>query len=123
MRNLETDDLFLLVDIVDSLGVDELVEAISGLNIDDYKAKDENGKLVINEEKWGQVLLEKLAVYLIRNINNCREPLYRFLASLKGVKAEEIGKQSPVQTVKDIKELLGKEEFKDLFTVALESHK
>lgn len=123
MRNLETDDLFLVVDIIDALGVEELINAIGGLDINNYRTKNEKGEYILDEEKWGTVLLEKLSVFLVRNLKKCKGPLYEFLSSLKGVTPEEIGKQSPIQTVKDIKELLNKREFSDLFSQALESHK
>lgn len=123
MRELQTDDLFLLINVIEEFGIDDIVSALEKLDVGQYATTGEDGKTAVDETALGLAVSKELGMLLIKNISRCKASLYKLLAELKGVKSSEIGKQSPVQTVKDIKELLGKEEFRDLFTVALESLK
>lgn len=118
MRELQTDDLFLLVNVIEEFGVEDIVSALEKVDINDY-TKDGN----VNNNAFGTAIVKELGVLLLCNIGKCKVSLYKLLAELKGVKSSDIGKQKPVETVKDIKELLAKEDFKELFTVAFGSLK
>lgn len=131
LRNLEADDLFIMVSIISKIGIkefkacfesDEVKAAIKTMfeqkgNADDdgEKADAENDGIV----SVGVSVALDIAAILMANIGKCKNDIYALLANLSGVKEKEIAKL-PIKTFTGmIFDLVKKKEFADFFQDAV----
>lgn len=120
LRPLEADDLFSVMDIIGKVGIDDVKKCFMSVEIS--KAIAENG----NEDKAAAVgmnVMIELATLLIQKLPLCKKEVYSFLASLTGMKAEEVSKMGLVPFAKLVKDVFQKEEFKDFFQLVFGSAK
>ena len=80
MRELETDDLFLLVNVIDEFGVEEIISALEKVDVAKYQTKGKDGKTEVDDEKFGTAILKELVILLLKNLKKCKGSLYELLA-------------------------------------------
>lgn len=115
MRELNSDDLFYIIGIIEDFGAEEIIDMFGGF---DVSAFNKNG--AIDTAEVGRMVMKVIISKVIHNVGNCKNGIYRFLADLKGITSEDIRAQKPAQTIRDIKEVTSKEDFRELFSAALE---
>lgn len=122
LRNLEADDLFIMIGIISKIGIkefkgcfesDEVKAAIT--NVAKQK-KDADDDVVAS---IGISVALDIAAILLENIGKCKNDIYALLANLSGVKEKEIAKL-PIKTFTGmIFDLVKKKEFADFFQDAV----
>lgn len=114
MRDLTSDDIFLVVGIVNKIGVKEMktcfespdvLKAISGA----AEGKDEDVSAI------GMTVMVEIASLILTHLPKCKADIYALLASLSGMTEDEIAKLPFMTFVRMVKEVIGKREFKDFF--------
>lgn len=92
MRKLQTDDMFLLSEIVDKMDL----------------AIDPKGK---TQEELGT----ELVVTLVRKAHKAKEEIKELVASLTGKTAEEVGQMSPKEMIDTVSEIMKQDGVLDFF--------
>lgn len=114
LRNLEARDVFLMSKILGSIGIKEFRQCF---NSEDVKklSSSENTEDVI--ENIGITVMFDIAGIILDNLPACEKHVYKFLASLSGMKEDAI-ESFPMNTfVEMIIDVIQKEEFKDFIRV------
>jgi hypothetical protein len=132
LRNLEADDLFIMISIVNKIGIKEFKACFES---DDVKAAvlnmakkaDENGDAEADEGadvvSVGISVALDIASILMANIGKCKNDIYALLANLSGMKEKDIAKL-PIKTFTSmVIDLVKKEEFTDFFQDAVKLFK
>lgn len=120
LRNLEARDVFLMSKILGSIGIKEFRQCF---NSEDVKklSSAENTEDVI--ENIGITVMFDIAGIILDNLPACENHVYKFLASLSGMKENWI-ESMPMNTfVEMIIDVIQKEEFKDFMKVVSRSFK
>ena len=114
LRDLTSDDIFLVVGIVNKIGVREMkkcfespdvMKAISGA----AEGKDEDVSAI------GMTVMVEIASLILTHLPGCKGEIYVLLASLSGMTEDEIAKLPFMTFVRMVKEVIGKKEFRDFF--------
>lgn len=116
LRTLKADDLFLMLKIINKIGLNELKKCFEGDGI--RKAIADAGKEQADDvaATVGMQIMVDVAALAVERLPECRTELYQFLASLSGMKEKEIA-ELPMGTFAGmIMEVIQKEEFADFFT-------
>ena len=128
LRNLEADDLFIMINIVNKIGIKEFKacfeseeEKAAVLNM--AKNTDEGADAETDESadvvSIGVSVAFDIATILLANIGKCKNDIYALLAQLSGMKEKDIAKL-PVKTFTGmVVDLVKKKEFADFFQDAL----
>ena len=111
-RALEIEDMFLILDLIEALGVEEFIDCF-----DSEKIK-ENDTVSI-----GIDVAFKIGGKIIKNLKKCKQEMYAILSALSEKPIEEISKMNLVLTMKAILKLVKSEDFQDFFTVASQFRK
>ncbi|MBQ8434569.1 MAG: hypothetical protein IJX24_00940 [Oscillospiraceae bacterium] len=112
LRPFETEDIFLMTTIIGKIGVSQIIDIIKMNSFRDIVREDGD------EEKYkavGKAVGMKVIAMIIEKLPECKNEIYRFLASLSGKTNEEIAKQPPVITVRMIKKFISMDGFSDFF--------
>lgn len=114
LRPLETTDLFLMFKVLNKIGFKDLKDN-EGLKktLFLFSGGTVNGKVDVNQ--LGMDIFFEAASVLFESIPKAENEIYTLLASVSGMKAEEIKKQPPAVTFEMIVELIKKEDFSDFF--------
>lgn len=128
LRNLEADDLFIMIGIISKIGIkefkgcfesDEVKAAI--INVAKQK-KDADANEDADDDVVASIGISvalDIAAILLANIGKCKNDIYALLANLSGVKEKEIAKL-PIKTFTGmIFDLVKKKEFADFFQDAV----
>lgn len=128
LRNLEADDLFIMIGIISKIGIkefkgcfesDEVKAAIT--NVAKQK-KDADASEDADDDVVASIGISvalDIAAILLANIGKCKNDIYALLANLSGVKEKEIAKL-PIKTFTGmIFDLVKKKEFADFFQDAV----
>jgi hypothetical protein len=128
LRNLEADDLFIMIGIISKIGIkefkgcfesDEVKAAIT--NVAKQK-KDADANEDADDDVVASIGISvalDIAAILLANIGKCKNDIYALLANLSGVKEKEIAKL-PIKTFTGmIFDLVKKKEFADFFQDAV----
>lgn len=128
LRNLEADDLFIMIGIISKIGIkefkgcfesDEVKAAIA--NVAKQK-KDADANEDADDDVVASIGISvalDIAAILLANIGKCKNDIYALLANLSGVKEKEIAKL-PIKTFTVmIFDLVKKKEFADFFQDAV----
>lgn len=128
LRNLEADDLFIMIGIISKIGIkefkgcfesDEVKAAIT--NVAKQK-KDADANEDADDDVVASIGISvalDIAAILLANIGKCKNDIYALLANLSGVKEKEIAKL-PIKTFTVmIFDLVKKKEFADFFQDAV----
>lgn len=132
LRNLEADDLFIVINIINKIGIKEFKACFESeevksavLNMakktdDSTDAETDDGADVVS---IGVSVAFDIAAILLANIGKCKNDIYALLAHLSGMKEKEIAKL-PVKTFTSmVVDLVQKEEFADFFQDAVKLFK
>lgn len=124
LRNLEADDLFIVINIINKIGIKEFKacfesEEVKSAVLNMAKKTDDSADVV----SIGVSVAFDIATILLANIGKCKNDIYALLAHLSGMKEKEIAKL-PVKTFTSmVVDLVQKEEFADFFQDAVKLFK
>lgn len=116
LRALKADDLFMVLRIINKIGLSELKKCFDGETV--RKAIADAGKEQESDlaAAVGMQIMVDVAALVVGRLPECRTELYQFLASLSGMKEKEIA-DLPIGTFAGmVMETIQKEEFADFFT-------
>lgn len=116
LRKLETADVFPMFRLLNKIGFKELKDN-EGLKkaLFLFMGGTTKGKVDVNE--LGIDIFFEVAAVLFEAIPKAETEFYSLLASVAGLKVDDIKKQSPAVTFEMIIDFVKKEEFKDFFLV------
>lgn len=113
LRDLEADDIFIMVNIINKIGIKEFKTLLASDEIRGA-VNDVRENKGVNEEVFVSVALD-VASILLSNIGKCKGDIYALLAALTGLNAADVAKL-PLKTFAGmIFELVKKREFADFF--------
>lgn len=113
LRDLEADDIFIMVNIINKIGIKEFKTLLVSDEIRGA-VNDVRENKGANEEVFVSVALD-VASILLSNIGKCKGDIYDLLAALTGLNAADVAKL-PLKTFAGmIFELAKKREFADFF--------
>ena len=121
LRKLQATDLFIIVKIINTLGIKKIKESI---NVDEIKSarekilEDGSNKNAVYKEIGTKVIMSVIDV-VIENIPLIEQDLFKFMGNLANVKPEEIAKMDIGDFMDLLIAVIKKEEFKDFFGRAL----
>jgi hypothetical protein len=116
LRKLETADVFPMFRLLNKIGFKDLKDN-EGLKktLFVFMGGNVNGKVDVNA--LGMDIFFEVAAVLFDAIPKAETEFYSLLASVAGVKVDDIKKQSPAVTMEMIVDFVQKEEFRDFFSV------
>lgn len=132
LRNLEADDLFIMINIVNKIGIKEFKacfesDEVKTAVLNMAKKADENGGAEAGEGSdvvsVGISVALDIASILLANIGKCKNDIYALLANLSGMKAGDIAKIPAKTFTSMVVDLVKKEEFADFFQDAVKLFK
>lgn len=132
LRNLEADDLFIMINIVNKIGIKEFKacfesEEVKTAVLNMAKQNDESEATETDENtdvvSIGVSVAFDIATILLANIGKCKNDIYALLANLSGMKAEDIAKLPAKTFTSMVVDLVKKEEFADFFQDAVKLFK
>ena len=113
LRNLEADDLFIVINIINKIGIKEFKACFESEEV--KSAVLNMAGIYIAFVSIGVSVAFDIAAILLANIGKCKNDIYALLAHLSGTKEKEIAKL-PVKTFTSmVVDLVQKEEFTDFF--------
>ena len=121
LRKLQATDLFIIVKIINTLGIKKIKESISIDEIKNAREKikeDNSNKNEVYKEIGTNVIMSIVDV-VIENIPLIEQDLFNFIGNLASVKSEEIAKMDIGDFMDLLIAIIKKEEFKDFFGRAL----
>ena len=121
-RKLETQDIFPIFKLLNKIGFKDLKDN-EGLKKTMFllMGGSVNGKVDVNA--LGIDIFFEVAAVIAEAIPKAETEIYSLLASVAGVKVDDIKKQPPAVTFEMILDFVQKEEFKDFFKVVLKLFK
>lgn len=117
LRSLEFEDIFAMTTILSKIGADELKNCFTNIDV----AKLAKGKNDNALEKVGMQVIFNMVGVLLKNLPNCKNELFSFLASMANLTVEEVKALPPASAFELIMLIAKGEEFKDFLQVALKS--
>ena len=130
LRDLQADDLFVLVSIVSKIGIKEFKACFAS---DDVMAavksmakKEEKEEAADNSNDITSVGISvalDIASILMANISKCKNDIYALLSNLSGMKAADIAKLPVMTFTSMVVDLVKKKEFADFFQEAVKLFK
>ena len=121
LRELEGDDMFLMIQILSKIGIDRLkrcmeansIKAAARIMMDketDEKAKDEAMNSI------GVAVMLEVASAVLERLPDCKTEIYTLLAQVSGQSYEDIAHMKMIPLTKMIMDFFRKPEFPDFFT-------
>lgn len=123
-RKLNSADLFPMIQIISKIGIDELTQVFEGDYIKNLLETKESASENAGQEKNESYLLVgagialKVANKILEHIPSCEYEIYTLLASVSGMKVEEVRNLDLDIFMEMILEFIAKEEFASFFRVA-----
>lgn len=120
LRKLQATDLFLMVKIINKVGIDNIKNAINFDEINRVKEKlnGENSDAMISE--LGVNVVMSVLTVLFERLPLIETELYHFVGSIANMKDKEVAKLEINDFMALVIAILKKEEFKDFFKQALQ---
>lgn len=121
LRMLKADDLFSVLRIINKIGLNELKKCFDGEAVrkaitDADKEQESDLAAAV-----GMQIMFDVASLVVERLPECRKELYQFLASISGMKEQEIA-DLPMGTFAGmVMDVLQKDEFADFFTQVFRS--
>ena len=117
LRTLNANDLFLMMKIVNKIGIKEVkglfasaeMKRIISEAMQDGEVNDAVASNV------GMQLMLEIVCLVVEHIPDCQDEIYKFLSSLSGLKVEDIANLDMTDFMDMVMEVLKKQEFKDFF--------
>lgn len=123
LRNLTSDDVFPMLDIISKIGIDEFRTVFESEQLRTLLKSKDNNEDTSSEKaeeqlyNIGTLVVLDIANVIIKKIPLCKQEIYLFLAQLSGMTQDEI-KKLPMNTFfKMIIDVFKKDEFKDFIGV------
>lgn len=116
LRALKADDLFMVLRIINKIGLSELKKCFDGEAV--RKAIADAGKEQESDlaAAVGMQIMVDVAALVVERLPECRTEIYQFLAALSGMKEKEIAELPMGAFTGMMMETIQKEEFADFFT-------
>ena len=124
LRELEGDDIFLMSSVIKKIGVVRIRACLESASI-----KSAMGIMLGNgvEESKKEEAMNKIGIAVmleitgtvIESLPECKEEIYNLLASVSGMKRDDIAHMKIVPLIRMIKDFFRKPEFRDFFTEAI----
>jgi hypothetical protein len=116
LRALKADDLFMVLRIINKIGLSELKKCFDGETV--RKAIADAGKEQESDlaAAVGMQIMVDVAALVLERLPECRTEIYQFLAALSGMKEKEIAELPMGAFTGMMMETIQKEEFADFFT-------
>lgn len=105
MRNLETQDIFAAVRLLNKIGVREEIREVA-------KQAEENKTKTIRFDMGFDLMM---GIIEKASSENSEKEIYKFIANLFECEWEEVRKMKPVTLFKNLEEVANFEEWKDFF--------
>ena len=130
LRDLQADDLFVLVSIVSKIGIKEFKACFASDDVKDavksMAKKEEKEEAADNSNDITSVGISvalDIASILMANIGKCKNDIYALLSNLSGMKAADIAKLPVMTFTSMVVDLVKKKEFADFFQEAVKLFK
>lgn len=128
LRELQADDLFVVINIVRKIGINEFEacfqsEEVKAAILNMVKHTDEGADESTNDSavvSIGVSVALNIASILLANIGKCKDDIYALLANLSGLKVKDIAKLPAKTFMCMVTDLVKKKEFADFFQEATE---
>lgn len=114
LRNLEADDLFLVVKLVNKIGIRKMKDCFSSPEVKNAIAGAASGEEA-NLSAIGMSVMLEIVGLVLESLPECKEEIYALLAALSGMEKAEIAKLPGDVFIQMVMDVLGKEEFRDFF--------
>ena len=88
LRELQADDLYGMIRIVNKIGLEEVQQCFGRETI--RKAVRESGEEAEPAEAVGLQVVTEIAKLALKKLPECREEIYAFLSGLSGMKPQQI---------------------------------
>ncbi len=115
LRQLKADDLFVMLKIINKIGLKEVRECFNTVEVKQAISNSEEGNNEALMSAIGMRVMFEVAGLIVSRLPECKDELYTFLSSLSGMKTKEIADMSMVDFYDMIMDVFKKEEFKDFF--------
>lgn len=126
-RAFEADDIFLMLGLVNKIGIDEFKPIFENDGMKKIAGKAaKNGETVDKDEMYNSIGIAavlEIANILLRNITKCREDIYAILAATSNLTAEEIKKLRMATFAEMVIDFVKKDDFADFLSVVSGSFK
>lgn len=113
-RSLTADDIFLCVRIINKIGFKHMKECFRTPEVLTAISGAANGDKT-DVSGVGMTVMLEIAGVLLEHLPDCKNEIYALLASLYGMKQDEIAKLPSGTFTKMVMEVIRKEEFRDFF--------
>ena len=124
LRDLTGDDLFMMVGIVNKIGLDRLKSCMETVRVKDAIATIANSHDEAEKEKAmnsvGMMVMLEIASAVLERLPDCKEEIYELLALVSGQKRDDIAHMKLIPLTRMVKEFFRKPEFPDFFTEVFE---
>lgn len=124
LRDLTGDDLFMMVGIVNKIGLDRLKSCMETVRVKDAIATLANSKDEAEKEKAmssvGMMVMLEIVSAVLERLPDCKEEIYELLALVSGQKRDDIAHMKLIPLTRMVKEFFRKPEFPDFFTEVFE---
>lgn len=114
-RGLMADDIFLCVRIINKIGLKDMKGCFSTPEVKAAIASAASGKET-DLSGVGMTVMLEIAGLILEHLPDCKNEIYALLASLYGMKQEEVAKLPSGTFTTMVVEVIRKEEFRDFFT-------
>ena len=113
-RGLMADDIFLCVRIINKIGFKDMKGCFSTPEVKTAIASAASGKET-DMSGVGMTVMLEIAGLILEHLPDCKNEIYALLASLYGLKQEEVAKLPSSTFTKMVMEVIRKDEFRDFF--------
>ena len=125
LRELEGDDMFLMVNIISKIGIDRLKACLEAESVKVAMAMvgNKEADTAAKEEalnKAGVLVMMEVAYTILERLPDCKHEIYTLLAQVSGKKVDEIAHMKLIPLTRMIKDFFRKPEFTDFFTEVCE---
>lgn len=121
-RKLELEDAYLVLDIIEALGIDEFKDCFKNEKFDKTIKEATKNKAKIDIDKltlsFGYDAVFNCISKIIKNIKKCKKQVYAFISAISETNIEEVAKLNLWKVAKNLLELSKDEDFKDFLEVA-----
>lgn len=114
LRNLEADDAFLVVSVINKIGLKELKGCVKAPEVRAAIKSGIDGNDV-DLSAVGVTVMMEIACVILEHLPECKREIYALLAALSGMKESEIAKLPFKTFIRMVKDVIGKQEFADFF--------
>ena len=121
LRKLQATDLFIIVKIINTLGIKKIKESIDIDEIKNAREKIKEDGSNTNDvyKEIGTKVIMSIIDVVIENLPLIEDDLFKFMGNLANVKPDEIAKMDIGDFMDLLIAIIKKEEFKDFFGRAL----